>query len=115
MAINWLDDLGAPAVVIAARLGTRNNTTTKILGQPLSSALSYGLTVVGYGSALMNWGGRYGGFLKNIGIASLPTTAESLYDKFKSTPAPATAARVSRLSRYPGPTSETPFQGVRLV
>jgi hypothetical protein len=108
--INWLDDVGAPALVTAANIGTRLSTT-QIFGQRLSDMLPYGLAAVGYYAAVTGFGGKYSGFLKNVGIAAAPLAFEKLYNKVKGAP----TSGMGRMSRYPAPAPETPFQGVRLV
>ena len=71
----------------------------------------------GYLAAWQGWGGRYNGFLKNIGIAAAPLAMEKLYNQIKGTPATSRVNRypMSRVSRYPGPAAESPFGGVKLV
>lgn len=113
--INWLDDVGAPVAVTAVNIASRASATV-VMGQPLGDVLTYGMFAAGYLAAAMGWAGRYNSFLKNVGIAAAPLALDKIYTKIKGG---STAARVgrsmSRLSRYPAPASETPFQGVRLV
>ncbi len=116
MAINWLDDVGAPAVVTAANIASRASTATVFGSFPVADLVSYGMAVGGYLCAAMNWGGKYNGFLKNVGIAAAPLAMEKLYNQIKGTPATARVSRpLTRIARYPAPASEAPFQGVRLV
>jgi len=116
MAIEWMNDVGAPAVVAAVNIASRASTATIFGGYPIADAATYGMALGGYLAAWQGWGGRYNGFLKNIGIAAAPLAMEKLYNQIKGTPA---ASRVSspmlRMSRYPGPASESPFGGIKLV
>jgi hypothetical protein len=45
--INWLDDVGAPAVVTAANIGFRASSV-RVFGQPVADMLPYVLTAGGY-------------------------------------------------------------------
>jgi hypothetical protein len=114
--INWLDDVGAPAVVTAINIGSRASTATIFGSFPVADAATYGMTVLGYAAAAMGWGGKYNGFLKNVGIAAAPLAMEKIYNQIKGTPATSRVSyRMNRIARYPGPAEETPFQGVRLA
>lgn len=110
--INLVNDVGAPVAVTVVNLVAR--TSAKVIGgMPVADIATYAMAAGGYLSAYMGWGGRYNDFLKNVGIASAPLAIEKLYNKFKGT---STASRVSmRVSRYPAPATESPFQSVRLT
>jgi hypothetical protein len=112
MAINWIDDVGAPAVVTAINIGARASTA-KIGNVPVADVATYGMFALGYIADWQGWGGKYQGFLKNLGIAAAPLAMEKLYNMIKGTTV--TSRPMSRLSRYPGPAAETPFTGVRLT
>jgi hypothetical protein len=70
MKISLLDDLGAPAAVALV------NIVTKAKAPDWNDKAHYIMTAVGYGAALLGFGG---GFLKNIGVASLSGTADHIY------------------------------------
>lgn len=114
MALNYVSDIGAPLAVTAVNIATRNSTTT-VLGQPLSDILVYIMAGGGYLAEAMGWGGRLiaPDFVKNVAIAAAPLAFDKIYTKLKN-PIPRMAA-MSRVSRYPAPANESPFQGVRLV
>jgi hypothetical protein len=111
VAINWMEDLGAPAVVTAVNLAARASTATVFGNYPMADIASYGMTALGYASAfgLIFKGNQ---FVKNIGIAAAPLAMEKLYNMIRGTPMNRVGRRVTR---YPAPASESPFQGVRLV
>jgi hypothetical protein len=110
--IDLINDVGAPAVVTVLNIGTRASTMT-MFGQPVSVWLPYAITGGGYLAAYMGWGGKYSGFLKNMAIAAAPLAFEKAYNQLKHQ---GTTARVGgRVSRYPAPAAESPFQGTRLV
>lgn len=122
--IDLMVDMVPPVAVTAVNILAQKSTTT-VMGQSLQQVLNYGMTVGGYLAYYMGWGGaKYSEFLKNIGIASAPGSLVALYNKISppvagALPASIQGRRVShpvtRVSRYPGPASESPFQGVRLV
>lgn len=117
MSINLVNDVGAPVLVTAANVVSERSAQT-IMGQPLQRILNYAMTGGGYLAAAMGWGGRYNDFLKNVAIASAPGTLVGLYNAIASPTPPASISRpmsMRRMSRYPGPANESPFQGVRLV
>lgn len=70
MKISLLDDLGAPAAVALV------NVVTKEKAPDWNDKAHYIMTAVGYGCALFGVGG---GFLKNIGVASLSGTVDHIY------------------------------------
>lgn len=109
MAIKMVPDLGAPVAVTAVDL------ITESYAPDYNEWAAYILAVGGYVGGWMGWGGD---FTKNVGIASFPWAAKKLYERVKGgagSPARRMAFRRSAVSRYPGPASETPFQGVRLT
>jgi hypothetical protein len=112
--LDLINDAVPPILVAAVNIGAQKQTT-QVLGVSIQQALNYGMTAVGYLSAGMGWGGKYSDFLKNIGIAAAPGALISLYNKVASPVPPASIQRMQRVSRYPGPAMETPFQGTRLV
>jgi hypothetical protein len=110
--IHIVDDIGAPLAVTLVNTFARGSAKT-IAGMSYAEAATYLMTLGGYAAAYMGWGGRYGNFVKNVAIASAPLTFDKLYTRIKGgTPSRPMAMRVSR---YPGPAAESPFQGVRLV
>lgn len=108
-----VEDIGAPLAVTVVNIMARASTKT-IAGMTYSEALTYLMTVGGYVGAYMGWGGKYSEFVKNVAIASAPMSFDKLYSRIKGA---ATSSRpmAMRVSRYPGPAAESPFQGVRLV
>lgn len=116
MKIDLVNDVIPPVVVTAVEITAAKSTQT-IMGQPLQRILNYAMTGGGYLAAAMGWGGKYSDFLKNIAIASAPATLVGLYNAVAQPATPATIQRPisRRVSRYPGPAAESPFQGVRLV
>ena len=110
--INLVNDIGAPAVVTAVNIAVRASSKV-IMGMPAADIATYGMAAGGYLSAYMGWGGRYSEFLKNVGIAAAPLAFEKLYNKIKG--ASVTGRVMTRVSRYPAPASESPFQSTRLV
>lgn len=114
--LNLLPDVGAPGIVAGVNIMARQSTST-VLGQPMSDALVYLMTAAGYLGGYMNWGGRNSDLVKNIGIASAPLAMEKIYDALKSgtsTPAQSRVTQMKRVSRYPAGLVEPEFQGVRL-
>jgi hypothetical protein len=110
--IDLLNDVGAPAAVTVVNIMAR--ASTKMIGtMPVADVATYAMAGGGYLSAWMGWGGRYTDLVKNIGIAAAPLAFEKLYNMFRGTPV--THRTAMRVSRYPGPATEAPFQGVRLV
>ncbi len=111
MTIRMASDVGAPLVVTAVNVVGRSVFPT------YHDWLIYAMTGAGYLGAWMGWGGD---FMKNIGVASLPLTAEKIYDRVAGTLAPPVSKRLtmskrSAVSRYPAPAREMEFQGVKLV
>ena len=103
--IRVVPDVGAPLTVAAVNIATRSIFPVQ------HDWFVYGMTALGYVAAWMGWGGEY---VKNIGVSSLPLTADKIYDRF----AGGTVSKrlsMSRVSRYPAPARETEFQGVKLV
>jgi hypothetical protein len=101
--IKWQEDIGAPLAVTAVNIIGR-----KTIPQ-YHDWLIYGMTALGYFGMMRNWGGD---FVKNVGIASLPLTAEKLYNRITTgTPATRMAGRVTR---YPAPAYSQEFEGLKL-
>jgi hypothetical protein len=115
MSINLLEDVGAPALVTVVNIGARASTTTMFGTLAAADVATYAMAGGGYLAAYMGWGGRYNGFLKNMGIAAAPLMFEKIYNKIKGGTAGVARPVAMRVSRYPGPAAESPFQGTRLV
>jgi hypothetical protein len=115
--LSFVNDVGAPALVTFVNIMARASTKT-IGTTPVADVATYVMAGGGYLAAYMGWGSPTAQkFIKNIAIASAPLAFEKLYNMLRGTPA---AARVGtsvgmRVSRYPGPAAETPYQNVRLV
>jgi hypothetical protein len=117
MKVDIVNDVVPPVVVTVVNIASEKSAQT-VMGQSLQRILNYAMTVGGYLSAAMGWGGRYSEMLKNVGIASAPGTLVALYNQIAKPEVPSTISRpisMRRMSRYPGPPAESPFQGVRLV
>ena len=112
--LDLINDVVPPIAVAAINIAAQKQTQL-VLGVTMQQALNYGMTAAGYLSAAMGWGGKYNDFLKNVGIAAAPAALISLYNKVATPTPPASIQRMQRVSRYPGPAAESPFQGVRLV
>ena len=110
--IRLIDDIGAPLAVTLVNTFARGSTHS-VAGMSYAEAATYLMTLGGYASAYMGWGGSYSNFLKNVAIASAPLSFDKLYTRIKG--GTASRAMAMRVSRYPGPAAESPFQGVRLV
>ncbi len=104
--IRIVEDVVAPLTVTAVNIATRQSTS---LAKYNDWAI-YGMTALGYAGAFMNLPIISTPFFKNLGIASLPLTADRLYSKFKKG-----GATVTRLGRYPAEAVEPAFRGTRLV
>ena len=100
MAIKWVEDLGAPAVVAVVDVLTTEQKPT--WNRPVGIALA----ATGY---LLSWMGWGGGFTKNLGIAAAPWAFESIYQYIKEWTTPVSSrpmvmqprARVARVASYP--------------
>ena len=106
MAIRMASDVGAPLVVTAVNVAGRTIFPT------YHDWLIYAMTAAGYIGAWMGWGGD---FVKNIGVSSLPLTAEKIYDRVAGAAPVSRRLRMSPVSRYPAPARDMEFQGVKLV
>jgi hypothetical protein len=115
MRTDFVNDVGAPILVTAINIVGKRSTQV-MFGQSMSNLLTYAMTAGGYLANEMGWGGKYTPFLKNVAIAAAPRALELLYNNVSKTTAVFANAGVShRVSRYPAPAAESPFQGVRLV
>ena len=108
--IKMVDDFGAPAVVALADIATseKKESWNKPLGIGISAA-SYLL------GGFMGIGGN---FVKQMGVASFPWAAGSIYQYIKeAAPISArTSSKVSsRIGRYPAPAHAEGFENIRLV
>ena len=107
MAIRWSSDVGAPVAVMAV------NVVGRTVFPAYHDWLTYGMTVVGYGAAMLGMGGD---FIKNIGVASLPLTGEKIYDRVSGSLTPVgNRLNMRKVSRYPAPAREAEYQGVKLI
>lgn len=103
-----VEDIGAPLTVTAVDL------ITETAAPDWNEWIAY---VMAGGSYLAGWMGWGGGFIKNVGIASLPWAAKKLYERVRGGAGSRASrfVRRSAVSRYPAPTMETEFAGARLV
>ena len=77
MAIKMVPDVAAPLTVAAVNIVGRTTMPE------WHDWLVYGMSIAGYVGGWMNWGGDY---LKQIGVASLPLTADKLYERVRGVP-----------------------------
>ena len=99
MSIKLSSDVGAPITVMAV------NVVGRTVFPQYHDWLVYAMTALGYLGAQFNYGGD---FVKNIGVASLPLTAEKIYDRV----AGGTVTKglsMRKVSRYPAPAYQAPF------
>lgn len=110
MSIKWIPDLGAPATVAVVNIAGRTAFPA------YHDWVVYGMTALGYIGGFLNWGGD---FVKQIGVSSLPLTADKLYERVKggttSHASRSMSFRRAAVSRYPAPALEPQFSGARLV
>lgn len=88
--LNMVEDLLAPASVVGVDI-----LTLEALPE-YNNYAAYIMTGVGYLGALMGWGG----FVKNIGIASLPLTARHIYAYVKAQGGTTSRASRSTAARF---------------
>ena len=109
MAINWINDLGAPLAVTAIDL---------IVEQTAPDWDEWAAYGVAGGSWLASTMGFVrGDFVKNMAIASTPWAAKKLYQRIMGgmgMKSPA-RSRLTRVQRWPAPLVEEPFGGARMV
>lgn len=82
MSIKIIEDVGAPGLVAGVNIMLRQSTS-EVMGQPLSDVATYGMTALGYLGAYLGWGGHNSDLLKNVAIASAPLAMEKMYDALK--------------------------------
>ena len=106
MAIRIASDVGAPLTVAAVNIATRSVFPVQ------HDWFIYGMTGLGYVAAWMGWGGD---FVKNIGVSSLPLTADKIYDRVVGGATVSKRLSMSKVSRYPAPARSSPYEWVKLV
>ena len=74
MAIRMVPDVGAPLTVAAINIVGRTTMPE------YHDWITYLMTIGGYVGGWMNWGGD---FLKQVGVASLPLTADKIYERVR--------------------------------
>jgi len=104
--IRVVPDVGAPLAVAAVNIATRTAFPVQ------HDWFIYGMTAIGYVAAWMGWGGD---FVKQIGVSSLPLTADKIYDRVAGASPVSRRLSMSRVSRYPAPSRDMEFRGVKLV
>ena len=109
MAINWVNDLGAPLLVTAIDIGV------EATAPQWDDYVAYGLPIVAWLATAMNWAGRQSDFVKNVAIASTPTMANRIYRQVRGGVSSPVRRLGAKVSRYPAPLVEEPFGGARLV
>lgn len=114
MRIDLVNDVGAPLAVTAVELITETTVPQ------YNEWAAYLLAIGGYAGSMMGYGGD---FVKNVGIASMPWAAKKVYDRVKSMTG-GTTGGTSRLAlrrvaapitRYPAPSYNNEFAGIRLA
>jgi len=105
MAIRVVSDVGAPLAVTAI------NIVSRVSIPEYHDWLIYATTIAGYVGGWMGWGGD---FLKQMGVSSLPLTADKIYERVRGG-AGASRRLAFKASRYPAPAVKTPYEGVKLV
>jgi len=117
--LDIINDIGAPALVTGVNIFARGKTTPAFGTTSWADLCTYAMAGGGYLLTYMGWGPKnYSGFIKNVAIAAAPLAFEKLYNQLKGTPVVGRVSRpvaMNRVSRYPGPANESPFQSVRLV
>ena len=103
--IKVVPDVGAPLTVAAVNIASRSAFPE------YHDWLVYGMTALGFVAGWMGWGGD---FVKQIGVSSLPLTADKIYTRVAGG-AGASRLATRKVSRYPAPAREMEFQGVKLV
>ena len=108
MAINFVDDIGAPLAVVAADL------VIETIKPEWNEYASYVIAGGAYLANQMGW--VRGDFVKNVGIAALPWAAKNLYNRVKGgVSSPVNRLTMRRVTRWPAPTYNPEFEGARLV
>ncbi len=74
MAIRMVEDVAAPLVVAGVNIVSRTAIPA------YHDWLVYGMTTLGYIGGWMRWGGD---FVKQIGVSSLPLTADKIYERVR--------------------------------
>lgn len=108
MAIKMMDDVGAPLAVAGIDIAS------KATMPQWNNWIIYGVTGLGYLASVMGWGGN---FIKQMGVSSLPLTAERIYAQVMGGAVSERLAYRARKSvgRYPAPAYDTQFQGTRIT
>jgi hypothetical protein len=108
MAIKILPDVVSPLAV------TTVNLVTEATAPNWNEWAGYICAAGGYICGFTGWGGD---FMKNFGIASLPWAAKNIYERIRGTQGATRRMtfRPTKVSRYPAPAQEAPFQGVKLT
>ncbi len=101
MAIKLVNDVGAPLAVAAVNIASRTTFPA------YHDYIVYGMSLLGYVGAWMGWGGD---FVKQVGVSSLPLSADKLYERIRGgISQPAFKAVTRRVTQTPGPG----FKGLR--
>ncbi len=91
--IKVVPDVGAPLAVAAVNIATRTAFPVQ------HDWFVYGMTLAGYIAGFMDWGGD---FIKNVGVSSLPLSADKLYDRFSGGTAVSKRLAMSKVSNSVG-------------
>ena len=107
MAINWVNDLGAPLAVTAIDLVVESTAPD------WDEWAAYGVAGLSWLATAMGW--ARGDFVKNVAISSTPWAAKKLYQRVRGVSSPVRRLGMTKVSRWPAPLVEQPFGGARLV
>lgn len=106
--MNWVNDVGAPLAVTAIDLGVES------MAPGWNEWASYIVAGGAYASSITGF--AKSDFIKNMGIAALPWAAKNIYSRVRGgIGSPVRRLSMSKVSRWPAPLVETPFEGARLV
>lgn len=92
--INMVPDLAAPGAVALV------NIVTKEAAPEWNEWAHYILTGIGYAAGFMGFGG---GFVKNLGLASLSGTVDHIYNRVKGATVTRPASKMAYRARPAGP------------
>lgn len=96
MSIKIVEDVGAPATVAVV------NLVTKELAPDWNEWAHYIMTALGYVGGFMGFGG---GYVKNLGVASLSGTVDHIYTRVKGGVSSKVASPTSRMGLRSIPTT----------
>jgi len=108
VAINWVEDLGAPLAVVAIDLSLETTAPD------WNEWASYAVVALGYTSDILGIGPKNNMFVKNMAIAATPWAAKHIYTRVRAATG-GVSRKGSRVGRWPAQLVEQPFGGARMV